>query len=126
SCSISIRWSVSIAALAFRCARCRPFSRSMTCRKSGTRLPSATQNTTAAKTWFQEEWHPKGTKRTKRGAPSLSRFMRQDGGFDFPNFLSERKGFKFPTLFRKQRERRLGHPGTGHPAALPSPHACRH
>jgi NAD-dependent dihydropyrimidine dehydrogenase PreA subunit len=40
NCSISIRWSASIAAPAYPCARCRPFSRSTICRKSGTRLPS--------------------------------------------------------------------------------------
>src|SRR5271165_1981317 len=48
-CCISTRWSASIAARAFRCARFRRSSPSTTCRKSGRNTPSATPSTLAGK-----------------------------------------------------------------------------
>src|SRR5712671_3621291 len=48
-CCTSTPWSALTAVRACRFARCRPSSRSTICRKSGTRLPSATPNTSGVK-----------------------------------------------------------------------------
>src|SRR6202789_2638313 len=55
SCFISTRWSASTAAPACPCVRCRPFSRSTTCQKSGTNSPRKTRHTSGGRTAFRRQ-----------------------------------------------------------------------
>src|SRR3984957_14257526 len=49
SCFISTRWSASTAAPACPCVRCRPFSRSTTCQKTGANSLRKTRHTSGGK-----------------------------------------------------------------------------